>query len=97
MSPDLDVPDFLLNERSCRIVVEVGRMETPYASKLSRELEASHSHTLGVVKKLQELDLVVSEVEGRKNVLSLTEEGRDVAEALENLYDVFTEVGENPL
>ena len=94
MSSDIDVPDFLLNKKPCRILVEIGEMETPYASKLSRELEASHAHTLGVVKKLQASGLVDSEVEGRKNILSLTAEGRSVAEALENLYNVL-DVGEN--
>lgn len=96
MSTGVDVPGLLLNERPCRILVEIGRMDNPYASKLSNEIGVSHPYSLKIVKKLQASDLVVSEVDGRKNVLSLTEDGEAVAEALENLYVLFEPAGENP-
>lgn len=92
---DLDLPEFFLNEKPCSVLVEIRRLDEAYASVLSREVETTYAHCVSTISILKERGLVESEQSGRKKILSLTEDGEAVAEALENLEDVLESVGEN--
>lgn len=94
MSSDLSVADYLLKEKPCSVLVEIGRMDEAYGSTLSREVGTTYAHCVSIISNLEEKGLIDSEESGRKKILSLTEEGRSVAGALENLYGVLEEVGE---
>lgn len=95
MSSDLSVAEFLLKEKPCSVLVEIGRMDEAYGSTLSREVDTTYSHCNRIISDLEDKGLIESEKSGRKNILSLTDEGRRVAEALENLLGTLRAAGEN--
>lgn len=93
MTEDLDLSKFLLNEKPCRLLVEVGKKSEPFGKEISKEIDSTYSHTLRVVDRFEELGLISRERRGRKVVLSLTEDGEKVADVLENLFGSLRETG----
>ena len=93
MTEDLDLSGFLLNEKPCRLLVAVGKRSEPFGKEISKEIDSTYSHTLRTVDRFEELGLISRERRGRKMVLSLTEDGEAVADALENLFGAIRETG----
>ncbi|WP_313694232.1 MarR family winged helix-turn-helix transcriptional regulator [Halorarum halobium] len=96
MSDDVDVAEFLVNQKPCRLLIEVNRTEEPFGRQVASEIDSTYSHTIRVCEKLEDHGLLTREKDGRKMIMSLTEDGKQVAEALENLYGTFRAAGENP-
>lgn len=90
----MDLSGFLLNEKPCRLLVEVGKRSEPFGKEISKEIDSTYSHTLRTVDRFEELGLISRERRGRKVVLSLTGDGEEVADALENLREALSSVGE---
>lgn len=93
MSEDIDLTQLLTNDMPCRTLIEIERLDRPYALQISREVGSTFSHITKVTSKLESLELVRSEKDGRKKILALTEEGERVANAVEKLYDALEDVG----
>ena len=75
-----DLESFFINEKPVKILVNINSGFTDnYASKLSTEVDATYSHTVRILHELEEFNLVTSEREGRKKIVSLTEDGEKVA------------------
>jgi len=94
---DVELDEFLVNEKPCDFLTSVNAMDEPYTSSIAKEIDTNYGHALGIKDNLSDFGLLRAENEskGQKTILSLTEDGEKVAEALENLYDVVQEVGEN--
>jgi len=89
--------EFLTNTRPCSILVELDQGPS-YARKLNKEIDSDYGYIQRVLQKLEEYGLVTSredEEDGRKRMYELTEQGRETAELLDQLYDVLDR-GENP-
>jgi len=89
----MDLSGLLLNGKPCRLLVEVGERSEPFGKEISKEIDSTYSHTLRIVDRFEELGLISRERPGRKMVLSLTEDGEEVADALENLFGAIRETG----
>jgi DNA-binding MarR family transcriptional regulator len=75
-----DLESFFINQKPVRILVNLHSDFTDnYASALSSEVDATYSHTVRILHKLEDFNLVESEKEGRKKVVDLTEDGEEVA------------------
>lgn len=92
---NLDVEEFVFFEKPREILKGIHEMDEAYATKMSQEISVSYGHISSLSQILEDEGLVSSEHDGRKSVLSLTEDGERVIEALENLEDVLESVGEN--
>lgn len=76
-----DVESFFVNVKPVRILVNINSGFTDnYATALSAEVDATYSHTVRILQKLEEFGLVTSEKQGRKKVFQLTDDGKDLAE-----------------
>lgn len=60
-----------------------------YASIITKEIDTTYAHTLNVLSKLAELELVTFEEVGRIKLVRLTELGAGVADVLETFTDMM--------
>lgn len=75
-----DLEEFFLNTKPVRILVRLRqRTSDNYASALSSQVDATYSHTVKVLKKLEEFGLIEFTKKGRKKEVSLTDAGEDLA------------------
>lgn len=85
-----DLQSFFINVKPVRILINLNSGFTDnYASALSSEVDATYSHTVRILHKMEEYDLVESEKNGRKKEVQLTEKGEDVAEGLSKAMSVI--------
>ena len=99
MSEDTDnelVRKFL-QEKPCRVLYAIQNLEESerYATNISKMVETTYAHTVKIVSDFEDLGLIRSEKEGRTKLLTLTEDGEELADAVGNLYDTFEDLGEN--
>ncbi len=88
-----DLDDFFLNCKPAKIMVKLGDKSTDnYASSLSSEVDATYAHTVRIIAKMEEFDLIETEKKGRKKIIKLTDEGEDVSEDLTSLFNKFRSI-----
>lgn len=78
-----ELESFFINEKPVRILVNLHSGFTDnYASALSSEVDATYSHTVRILHKMEDFDLVESKKNGRRKEVELTDRGKEVAESL---------------
>ncbi len=88
-----ELEDFFLNSKPAKIMVKLGDRTTDnYASSLSSEVDATYAHTVRIIARMEEFDLIKTEKSGRKKIIKLTEDGKDVAQDLTCLYNKFKRI-----
>ena len=60
-----------------------------YGSILAKEVDCTYSHAVKILQTLEDLKLVSFEKKGRIKLIKLTKKGRDVADAIENIYNLI--------
>ena len=60
-----------------------------YGSVLAKEVDCTYSHAVKILQTLEELKLVEFEKRGRIKIIELTKQGRDVADAIENIQKLI--------
>lgn len=78
-----------IHEKPVRILVKLQSPQEYYASALSTEIDATYSHTVKILQRMQEHELVEFEERGRKKIVTLTEKGKKIAEVLRELLQVL--------
>jgi DNA-binding MarR family transcriptional regulator len=76
----------LLNQKPVSLLIRL-LSGSSYGGKLSREIDTTYSHTVKIIDQLEDKDLIEKEPGGRKKILSLTDKGREKAEALRDLVE----------
>lgn len=75
-----DLEKFFVNVKPARILVELNnQFSENYPSKISGEVDATYSHTVRIIHRLEGYGLVESHKDGRKKLLELTDDGTEVA------------------
>jgi DNA-binding MarR family transcriptional regulator len=86
--------EFFVNVKSAKILVSLSNPSTDnYASDISSQVDCTYSHTVRILHKFEDRGLVDSSKEGRKKVIELTEDGREVAENLGDLMHSLKQAG----
>jgi predicted transcriptional regulator len=81
-----ELEEFFLNRKPVQIMVNLRRQTSDnYASAVSRQVDATYSHTIKVLQQMKEHGLVEFEKKGRKKVIQLTSRGEQIAEKLSDL------------
>jgi DNA-binding MarR family transcriptional regulator len=93
MSEEISLAGFLTKEKPCRALIHIHEEGETYTFEISRNIDSTNAHTVKTVGRLESLGLVRSEKRGRKKMLKLTEDGKRVAEAVDNLTGVIDDVG----
>jgi len=60
-----------------------------YGSILAKEVDCTYSHAVKILQTLEELKLVDFEKRGRIKVIKLTKQGKEVADAIENIQKLI--------
>lgn len=80
--------DLFLREKPSKILVSLNNPSTDnYASALSTEVGCTYSHTVRLLQDFEQEGLVRTEKKGRKKIIELTDNGREVASLLGELID----------
>ncbi|PSH00435.1 MAG: hypothetical protein BRC30_03555 [Nanohaloarchaea archaeon SW_7_46_7] len=78
--------EFFVNVKSAKILVNLSDPSTDnYASEISSNVGCTYSHTVRILHKFDDKGLVETNKEGRKKIIELTEDGRDIAQNLGDL------------
>lgn len=83
----------LLHEKPAGIILKLRESKVKYASKLSKEVDCTYTHTLKILSELERHGLVEFSKEGRIKEVRLTETGEDVAHELEGLIRQLEKIG----
>ena len=79
-----------LREKPAKALLLLKKAENPiYASVITKEIDTTYAHTLNVLSKLAELELVTFEEIGRIKLVRLTELGAGVADVLETFTEMM--------
>lgn len=95
MREDLSLTGFLTNEIPCKALMHLSDTGESFSQRMVRDIDTTYAHNIKTVNRLESRGLLRSNKEGRKRMLELTEKGERVAEAVENLFDVVDDVGED--
>lgn len=86
-----DLENVFLNEKPVKILTQIGNSRGEnYASAIAKNVDATYSHTVRCLQKLESQGLVKFEKQGRKKNVFLTDRGEMVAEDFYNLLEDLT-------
>ncbi|MEM2932597.1 MAG: winged helix DNA-binding protein [Candidatus Pacearchaeota archaeon] len=60
-----------------------------YGSALAKKIDCTYSHAVKVLKNLEKMKLIVFEKKGRTKLVTLTNQGKQVAEAIKKIKDII--------
>lgn len=76
-----DKQSFFLKEKPVMALVTLRRnRQEMYGSIVSKKIDTTYAHTIKILAQMEEENLIRREKQGRKNVLELTEQGKDCAD-----------------
>lgn len=78
--------EVFLHTKPARMLVALHNGDADYASVLSREADCTYSHTVKLLDQFEEHGLVEFEKTGRKKIVTLTEDGADLAARMTDLF-----------
>lgn len=78
-----------LREKPVLALLAVGEMESAYAAMIAKRIDSTFPHTSSILSELEAQGLVKSRPEGRIRYLKLTDRGRRIARALQELSDLL--------
>ena len=86
-----DLENLFLKEKPVDILTQIGdSREDNYASAIASNIDATYSHTVRCLQKLESQGLVRFEKKGRKKKAFLTDKGEMVADDFYNLLEDLT-------
>lgn len=78
--------DMFLHSKPARILVKLDDQSTEnYASALSTEVDATYSHTVKILQRMEDMNLVSFQEVGRKKMVELTSRGEKLAVIISRL------------
>lgn len=87
-----EMSSLFLNEKPVRALIIVSHFENgANCTEISEGIDATYSHTVGIVQELDRLGLVSTERKGRTKVVKVTESGRRQAELYAELMEIYGE------
>jgi len=79
-----EIINLFLHSKPVGVILSLKEGEK-YASKVSKEIDCTYTHTLKILSELKNYGLVKFEKKGRIKKVRLTETGEDIAHGLEGL------------
>ena len=78
-----------LREKPVLAILAVGEMEHAYAALVAKRIDSTFPHTCSILGELEAQGLIKSRPEGRVNYLDLTDRGKSVVKALQELLPLL--------
>jgi predicted transcriptional regulator len=88
---DDNLSELLLQEKPNRLLKQL-RFGESYSSELRQKIDSTNAHTIKLLNRFQDHELVKSRKQGRKKMISFTEEGETVADAAVDYLQTLEEV-----
>jgi len=87
---DLNKPvNIFVKEKPVMAVLAIQKSHSEiYPSKVSKQIDSTYSHTVNILSKMEENEIVETQKEGRKRILSLTSRGEAYADILTELMEI---------
>lgn len=83
---DENLEEFFLHRKPVELMVKLdSKSRNCYASALSSDIDATYSHTVKILQRMEDHGLVKFEKEGRKKTIELTSMGEEIAVKLRKL------------
>lgn len=84
--------EFFLKEKPVMALVTIRReRDEIYCSMISKRIDTTYAHTVKVISRMEEENLIKSEKNGRKKLLKLTPQGERYADHFLDLLQSFEE------
>lgn len=84
--------EFFLKEKPVMALVAIRReRDEIYCSMISKRVDTTYAHTVKIISRLEEENLVVSKKSGRKKLLELTPRGEEFADHFLDILQAFEE------
>ncbi|MEF8880883.1 MAG: hypothetical protein V5A72_03575 [Candidatus Nanohaloarchaea archaeon] len=84
--------DIFMKEKPVLALIAIDRYGGDiYATKVAQRINTTYAHSVKIISRLEEKGLVESQLEGRKKILDITEDGRLHAELLEEILSLRNE------
>jgi len=82
--------EFFLNVKPVKILIVLNDPNTEsYASAISKKTDCTYSHTVRIIQKMEDFNLIESHMKGRKKELELTDKGRKLAKSLSEVMHLM--------
>lgn len=78
-----------LREKPVLAILAIGEIEHAYAALVAKRIDSTFPHTCSILREMETQGLVKSLPEGRINYLELTERGKSIVKALQNLSELL--------
>lgn len=84
--------NLFLKEKPVKALIAISHRDNEiYATQIAEEINTTYSHTVKIISRLKDEDMVESTKQGRKKVLTLTEKGESYANLFEELLQLDDE------
>ena len=85
-----DIYKAFVREKPVDMLIFLNNAKGPaYSSVLAKNADCTYSHVVKVLKEMEEHGLVIFNKKGRLKLLSLTNKGKELAEALEKVKSIL--------
>jgi len=81
----------IIREKPALALLAVEEMEPAYAALVAKRIDSTYPHTSSILSQLEDFGLLRARPEGRVRYLQLTDRGKEVANALRDLYRLLQE------
>lgn len=81
-----EIQDLFLHEKPARITATLLRNRKMHVREIAKEIDATYSHTVKLMSRMNDQDLVMWQKSGRKKIYMLTPEGRNLAEGIDEFF-----------
>lgn len=86
------IQDLFLNTKPVELLIQLSKPNARhYASALSKDVDVTYSHTVKCLQEMKKMDLVHFKKKGRKKIVKLTEDGKELAENFRELDECIVE------
>lgn len=85
-----------LNEKACRIIIALNQLEEANITRLARIARANVGHTSNTILKAMLMGYVEQYKRNRETIVRLTNEGREIANLLQQALTKIEETGNPP-
>lgn len=86
-----DISDLFFKRKPVGILIAIRQNTESYALQISRDVDVTYSHTVKVLNKMKEYELVSFERKSRKKIVRLTEDGEKIAKHLQQAQNAMNE------
>lgn len=91
MKGDNEIEKLFFKVKPVKIMVNIGGRNESYARKLSKDVGVTYAHTVKILNRMKDYNLISFEPQGRKKIVTFTDDGREIVNALSEAHQKVEE------